>query len=228
MHLRKLRLTHGPQDGNIMKPIHSSILAAAAVGAALGTIAARMGTKRIPLTSNADARPSRDQDNDAPATATGRDEGSSERIGIPKAILKQHETGTDTARRVRHLLRLRSRIDRLAWNTLGYGPYGTRPMPGIKDWTDRCMFLVAIGVAFEDMLEVLDRALADPDGTSARSSLLHRASEAYGFLASTLVPARWNDSHMEHAWHDLCEAVAAIIGHEPNYGTTLSDTTDPR
>jgi hypothetical protein len=143
-------------------------------------------------------------------------------IDLPREIPSAHQTGRETAERVGHLLRLRSRLDRVAWNTLSHGPLGTRPMPGIGDWTDRCMFLVSVGIAFEDMPEVLDQALADLDGTSARGSLLHRTVEAYSFLGAAQVPARWNHDAMEQTWRELCEAVAEIIGQEPDYGTALA------
>jgi hypothetical protein len=140
---------------------------------------------------------------------------------LPRDIVAARETGRETAVRVRELLRLRSRLDRVAWNTLGSGPLGACPKPGMKDWTERCMFLVSVGIAFEDMPEVLGRALSDPDGTSAYGSLLHRTVEAYSFLGAARVPARWSQDAMEETWRELCDAVAAIIGQEPDYGTPL-------
>ena len=143
---------------------------------------------------------------------------------IPRSLVETPEPGARTAERVRHLLRLRSRIDRIAWNTLGHGHMGGVADPRIRDWSDRCMLLVAVGIAFEDMPEVLDQAIADPDGTSAHGTLLHRAAQAYGHLAAARVPARWQHGTLDHDWRRLCDAVAEIIGQQPDYGTKLPDT----
>jgi hypothetical protein len=169
-------------------------------------------------TSNKDAhrRPAVSAEPSQPAAP------SLDRPRIPEGILARRETGPETAARVRRLLRLRSRIDRTAWNTLGYGPLGSLAMPGIADWDDRCMLLVSIGMAFEDMPEVLDHALKDA-GTSSHEELLSRALQAYEILGIARVPARWNYDAMENAWRDLCDAVAGIVGLEPAYGTKLPD-----
>lgn len=146
---------------------------------------------------------------------------SEERLHVPKHVMDRQESNRKTAKHVQRLLELRSRLDRAAWNTLGYGPLGSHPSPLIHDWNDRCMFLTMIGMAFEDLPEVLGNALAEPDGHSVRREMLVRVNQAYDMLAGTRVPTRWNHDAMEGSWRRLCEAVAEIIGQEPRYGTAL-------
>lgn len=146
---------------------------------------------------------------------------------IPRDLIDRQETGAQTSKRVQRLLKLRSHVDREAWNTLGTGPMGSYPSPTITDWPDRCMLLVTIGIAFEDFPEVLERAIDDPDGTSAHASLLYRTTQAYEHLAAARVPARWNHPFVDASWRKLCDAVAEIIGQEPHYGTPLPDPRMP-
>ena len=202
------------------KPTTVAAIAFGAVSTVTAVVAARRS--RVPATNTVAIPSSSSIDVTPPAAKEATPKRRPRRVtDLSHDIIAVQTTGKETARRVRHLLHLRSRLDRVAWNTLGYGPLGTHPMPGIKDWTDRCMFLVSVGIAFEDMPGVLDLALADPEGTSAHGSLLHRTVEAYSFLGAAHVPARWSHDGMEWAWRELCDAVAEIIGQEPDYGITL-------
>lgn len=204
-----------------MKRIEPTTIAAIAFGAA-SAVAAAIAARRMRFPARIAVPAAIDIDVALPVpTETVPEKRLRGVADLPHEILTNGATGKETAERVRHLLRLRSRLDRVAWNTLGRGPLGMYPMSGVTDWTDRCMFLVCVGIAFEDMPEVLDRALADLDGTSAHRSLLHRTVEAYSYLGAARVPARWSRDAMEQTWRELCDAIADIIGQAPDYGTPL-------
>jgi len=202
-------------------------IAAAAIIAAIATTIARTATDKrvkdrsLPKSEDRVADEVVGRWHETPLEETRPRERLKGTADLPRHILDKRQTDRETAGQVRLLLKLRSRVDRVAWNTLGHGPYGSRPMPGIRDWEARCMLLVAIGSAFEDMPEVLEHALRDPEGTSTHRELLHRAIQAHAALGTASVPARWSQDAMEDAWHDLCDAVAAIIGQEPDYGTRV-------
>lgn len=136
---------------------------------------------------------------------------------VPRHLIENPEPGAKTAERVMELLRLRSRIDRIAWNTLGSGRMGASPDPRIDDWPERAMLLVAVGIAFEDMPEVLEHALADPEGTSTHGELLHRAAQAHAHLATVNVPRRWSNGTLDQEWDMLRDAVAGIVGQRPDH-----------
>lgn len=141
-------------------------------------------------------------------------------------------TGAEVVDRVHKLIEMRSRIDRLAWNSLAAGSLKGPPSTRVGDWTDRCMLLVSIGIAFEDMPEVLGRGLDEPESVDAWYSLIHRTAEAYDALACAYIPPAWtehsaaggglSDSLMWRAWTGLCDEVAGILGLEPRYGRNIA------
>lgn len=152
------------------------------------------------------------------------------RLAVRKARGDRTRSAGKVAKRVLILLSLRSRLDRVAWNMTDKGRDGFYHDPKVKDWEVRHQFMVSVGIAFEDMPEVLDRALKNPDGDSADAALLWRATDAYRYLAIARVPGAWTDSGVEHwskrdqneamreTWVALCDEVADIIGLPPRYG----------
>jgi hypothetical protein len=152
------------------------------------------------------------------------------RIAVREARGDRRRSASDVAKRIMRLLSIRSRLDRTAWNMTMNGPDGFWHDPRIKDWDVRHQFLVSIGIAFEDMPEVLETALKNGDGDSADAALLWRATDAYRYLAIAPVPEAWADSGVEHwsksrqneamqeTWTDLCDEIADIVDLPPRYG----------
>jgi hypothetical protein len=129
-------------------------------------------------------------------------------------------TGAEVVDRVHRLMELRASIDRLAWNSLAAGSLKGPPSTSVGDWADRCMLLVSIGIAFEDMPEVLRYAIDDPEGLNAWGSLLHRTAEAYDAVASAYIPPAWS----EHSAAGAASATAACGG-PGRYCATRSPTS---
>lgn len=146
---------------------------------------------------------------------------------------KYRRTGREVAQTVMRLLELRSRLDRTMWNLSASAGEPPRPMPWIRDWQSRYFLLVSVGIAFEDMPEVLAHALKDPDGTSTDAELVSRSADAYCHLAMSPVPWEWvpntpdrptrrdADGHAKGIWKALCDAFADILNLEPRYGVEV-------
>lgn len=142
-------------------------------------------------------------------------------------------TGREVARAVMHLFEIRSRFDRTMWNLSASAGEPPKPMPWIGDWQSRYFLLVSVGIAFEDIPEVLAHALKDPDGTSTDDEFIHRSAEAYCHLAMSPVPWEWmpnvakrskrrfGDECAEEIWKELCDAFADILNLEPRYGVEV-------
>ena len=142
-------------------------------------------------------------------------------------------TGREVARAVMHLFEIRSRFDRTMWNLSASAGEPPKPMPWIRDWQSRYFLLVSVGIAFEDIPEVLEHALKDPDGTSTDDEFIHRSAEAYCHLAMSPVPWEWMpntadrrtrqdaDDHAKRAWKAICDAFADILNIEPRYGVEV-------
>lgn len=146
----------------------------------------------------------------------------------------QHRrTGQEVAQTVMRLFEIRSRLDRTMWNLSACAGKPPEPMPWIRDWQSRYFLLVSVGIAFEDMPEVLAHAQKDPDGTSTDDELIYRSAEAYCHLAMSPVPSEWMpgtpdrqtpafaDEYAKEIWKDLCDAFADILNLEPRYGVEV-------
>lgn len=152
------------------------------------------------------------------------------RRAVEKARGGVRRTPREVAERVMKLMRIRSNIDKTAWNVQMKGPDGLRSDPRIRNWEERHLLLVSIGIAFEDMPEVLEMALGNGDADSVDASLLWCATDAHLHLATARLPVPpkddgvgnlWKndqDEAMRKAWTALCDEVADIIRLPPRYG----------
>jgi hypothetical protein len=146
---------------------------------------------------------------------------------------EHRRTGQEIARTIMRLFEIRSRLDRTMWNLSASAGEPPKPMPWIRDWQSRYFLLVSVGVAFEDISEVLAHALRDPEGTSTDDGFIHRCAEAYCHLAMSPVPWEWMpntpdrrrrkdaDDHAKRAWKAICDAFADILNIEPRYGVEV-------
>jgi hypothetical protein len=122
-------------------------------------------------------------------------------------------SGAPLHERMLELMRIRARFDYIAWNRLRY--------------STRIEFAHAqacIGIAFEDMPDLLLKAGSCADTKDLAAEFLHRAIQARNHLAEARVPDDWTNAavtsrdDLAEKWRTLCEAFAIITDKPPIYG----------
>lgn len=121
--------------------------------------------------------------------------------------------GAPLHERMLELMRIRARFDYIAWNRL-------KRSAG----TEFAHAQACIGIAFEDMPDLLQKAGSGVDATHLAAEFLHRAIQARNHLAKAHVPDDWVDGAvtsrdgLAEKWRALCEAFAVIVDKPPLYG----------
>ena len=145
---------------------------------------------------------------------TGRQEADDPRIP-GEGALERLRSGAPLQGRIIGLMKMRARIDYLIWNrerSWSTGRYAH---------AQACM-----GIAFEDMSDLIEKATSGKDLDALASEFLHRSLQARSHLGEARVPEewmpqpppRWHDEPMRGKWMELCQALAEITGKEPLFG----------
>lgn len=122
-------------------------------------------------------------------------------------------SGATLHERMLDLMRLRARFDYIAWNLLKRSGN-----------TEFFHAQTCIGIAFEDMPDLLLKAGSGVDADDLAAEFLHRAIQARNHLAEARVPDDWVDGsatsrdHLAEKWRALCQAFAVITDKPPLYG----------
>ena len=129
------------------------------------------------------------------------------------SAMKNLISGAPLHERMLDLMRIRARFDYIAWNRLRYST-------GIEfAHAQAC-----IGIAFEDMPDLILKAGSGADANDLAAEFLHRAIQARNHLAEARVPDEWTHGPITsrdglgEKWRSLCDAFAAITDKPPLYG----------
>ena len=122
-------------------------------------------------------------------------------------------SGPPLHERMLDLMRLRARFDYIAWNLLKR-----------SGKTEFFHAQTCIGIAFEDMPDLLLKAGSGTDQNELAAEFLHRAIQARNHLAEARVPDEWvhgpitSRDGLAEKWRSLCDAFATITDKPPVYG----------